>query len=231
MDVPTFLNATRAWLIKKNLLGAQAESRTEAPSDAQAKSRTETPNDAQAKSRTETPNDARAESREESTVVVNCTGYRAAEIPGWEWLPIRPNKGQVLEVHLPGLSLASMVNFGKFLVPLGEERYRLGATYEFHHPDPQPTEDVKNELLAALREIYSGEVAVMEHRAGYRPTVPDRKPLVGLHPEDASKAIFGGFGSKGVMLVPWCADQFIGHVLEGRNIDKSIDVLRYYARA
>lgn len=164
-------------------------------------------------------------------IVVNCTGYRAVEMPGWEWLPIRPNKGQVLELHLPGLRLERMVNFGKFIVPLGSERYRVGATYEFHHPNPSPTEEVKMEILEALQAVYNGESHVLEHKAGYRPTVPDRKPLVGMHPNDPNRAVFGGFGSKGVMLVPWSLQQFIALLMDGTPIDKTIDVSRYYAKA
>lgn len=203
MDLPAFLKATRTWLMQNNYFVTRAESREaeDFPMNTQP------------------------------SIIVNCTGYRAAEIPGWEWLPIRPNKGQVLEVHLPGLSLERMVNFGKFMVPLGHEHYRMGATYEFHHPNPHPTEEVKSEILEALASVYKGDASVVAHKAGYRPTVPDRKPLVGLHPEDAQQAVFGGFGSKGVMLVPWSLHQFTALLLEGAPVDKTIDVGRYYAKA
>lgn len=167
---------------------------------------------------------------ENADITVNCTGYKAAEIDGWHWIPVFPNKGQVLRLLLPRLHTRRMVNFGKFLVPLGEHVYRMGATYEFNDPNPLPTEEVTEALLRDLSAVGVTEATVMDRQAGYRPTVPDRKPLIGMHPEDSRLAIFGGFGSKGVMLVPWCARQMVHLFIDGHPVHPQVDVQRYYRK-
>jgi glycine/D-amino acid oxidase-like deaminating enzyme len=42
----------------------------------------------------------------------------------------------------------------------------------------------------------------MEHFAGVRPTVKDRRPLVGTHAEYSAIHILNGLGTRGVMLGP-----------------------------
>jgi glycine oxidase len=167
---------------------------------------------------------------ESADIVVNCTGFKAPHQPGWEWVPIYPNKGQVLRVHLPTLHTRRMVNFGKFLVPLGNHDYRMGATYEYNDANPLPTPSTRSALLADLCAAGISDVQVTDHRAGYRPTVPDRKPLIGMHPADPQKAIFGGFGSKGVMLVPWCAIEMADLLTHGRKVNAAVDVQRYFSK-
>jgi glycine/D-amino acid oxidase-like deaminating enzyme len=158
---------------------------------------------------------------------IYCTGYKAIAVPGFEHLPIRPNKGQVLTVSSDGLNQQRMLNFGKFVVPLGNNTYRLGATYEFDDPNPEPTESTQKELLLAWNKTIQVPCTILEHKAGYRPTVSDRKPIVGLLPDHASVGIFGGFGSKGVMLIPRYAKQFAAFLTNGQPLDAEVRLERF----
>lgn len=162
-----------------------------------------------------------------SELNIVCTGFKATDIASFATLPIRPNKGQVLTLRSEDLGQTNMVNFGKFIVPLGNNTYRLGATYEFHDPNPLPTENTKQELLGAWHKTVRANCEVIDHKAGYRPTVSDRKPIIGVLPHNPNLAIFGGFGSKGVMLIPRYARQFAEHLLSGGDLDAEVRVERF----
>ena len=168
--------------------------------------------------------------RSENATVIFCNGWKRTFDKRFDWLDIIPNKGELLTVHCGDLHLEHMVNFGKFLIPLGEEKYRLGATYELYQDDVTPSAAAKANLMSDFQAFYSGDVEILDHKAGYRPTVPDRKPLIGFHPQDAHVGIFNGFGSKGVMLVPFFAQHFIRHLSFAEPLMKDVDIARYWKR-
>ena len=167
-------------------------------------------------------------SADENCIIIYCTGWKSLVQYGFDWLPMIPNKGEVLTIKSENLQVKRMMNFGKFLIPLGNNLFRLGATYELSQTDLRPTDAGKSELLNQLCDVYPEPVDVMHHQVGYRPTMPDRRPVLGFHPENPKYAIFNGFGSKGVMLIPFFADHFI-QVLQGENVlMKDVDVKRYW---
>ncbi|MDZ4822434.1 MAG: FAD-dependent oxidoreductase [Flavobacteriales bacterium] len=159
-----------------------------------------------------------------------CTGSLNHENPFFRHLPLRPNKGQLLTIKSDELNVDIMVNFGKFLLPLGGGKFLLGSTYEFDDPVEAPTDSAKEEMLESLGEVFPGRVETLYHMAGYRPTTIDRRPMLGRHPEFSHLGIFNGFGSKGVLLIPYCAHHFIGF-LEGKNqLDCEMDIRRFEKR-
>lgn len=67
----------------------------------------------------------------------------------------------------------------------------------------------------------------MEQSAGIRPTVKDRRPLVGKHPKYKNLAILNGLGTRGVMIAPWAANQLFYHLEQEKELDKEITIARY----
>ena len=68
----------------------------------------------------------------------------------------------------------------------------------------------------------------MEHKAGVRPTVSDRRPLIGLHPENKQLAVFNGMGTKGVMIAPYFADQLVNLLLNNKSLSEEVDITRFW---
>lgn len=139
---------------------------------------------------------------EEFDQVIFATGWKNNENPFFNHIEIFPNKGQVLKVVLENMEIDHMMNYGNFLLPVGDGTYKVGATYEFNDPNPLPTEETKQKLIDKLASAVDSPIEVVEHLAGYRPTVPSRKPIVSTHPVHKQLFIFNGFGSKGVLYVP-----------------------------
>ncbi|MBF9224148.1 NAD(P)/FAD-dependent oxidoreductase [Hymenobacter ruricola] len=134
--------------------------------------------------------------------VVCCEGAAAVRNPYFSWLPLTPNQGEVLDVECAGLSPAQVLNRGAYVVPLGGGRFRVGATYRWPPFAEGPTAVGREELAARLTVITDLPFAVLGQRAGVRPAVRDRRPLLGPHPTAPALSFCGGYGSKGVMLAP-----------------------------
>lgn len=158
--------------------------------------------------------------------VVIATGNLLSEWNCFKNIPIIPNIGEVLEVA-SDMPLTSMVNFGKFVIPLGNNRFRLGATYLRDTVFSGTTEQGKEELLAAYSEFARFPAEVINHKAGIRPTTHDRKPVLGKSSTHERFYCFGGLGSKGVMLAPYFSESLAEAMIHQTDLPKEISTLRY----
>lgn len=159
--------------------------------------------------------------------IIFCEGYRIISNPWFKYLPVEPNKGQVQTLRSEFASDDRIFHFGKFLLPLGDKVFRYGATYEFFDPHPEPTSVSSEQMQTELKAVCSDTFEILEEKTGYRPTLPDRKPLLGLHPTHSELAIFNGMGSRGVIMAPLCALHF-ADFLEGTcELDPNLNIERY----
>lgn len=158
--------------------------------------------------------------------LIFCRGVRDVQSPYWDHLPLKPAKGEVLVVKAPDLSQETVHNNGKFVLPVGDQKFRTGSTYTWDDIDELPTEAGKQQILDKFRELHPAPVEVVQHVAGIRPTVRDRRPLVGSHPDEKRFSILNGLGTRGVMIGPWCALQLADFLLNGSELNREIDVDR-----
>ncbi|MGA0332562.1 MAG: NAD(P)/FAD-dependent oxidoreductase [Kiritimatiellia bacterium] len=140
-------------------------------------------------------------------ITIWAEGTRASENPLWREVGWRHAHGDILTLRIPDLAEDRIYNFGKFLVPLGNNLFRCGATYNWETLAPLPRTAGREELENELRMILTLPFETVEHRAGIRPVALARVPVAGPHPEYLDQWIFNGFGSKGVLLAPWMAER------------------------
>lgn len=136
-----------------------------------------------------------------------------------------PVQGEVLKVRIPGIRLDRMVHRGVFLLPMGDDLYRVGATFRWNDVWDGPTEEARNWLLSKLKELINVQVEVLDQQAGVRPASRDRRPLLGV--VGPSRAVLNGLGSRGVMLAPWCAQHLVDHLFHHAPLDPEVDILRW----
>ena len=154
-------------------------------------------------------------------VLVHCGGP-FARVPG-----LVPVKGEGLTVRIPGLQLDRIVHRGVFLLPVGEEAYRVGATFKWDDVWGGPSEEARHYLLDRTERLVEREVEVLDHWCGVRPASKDRRPILGhIGPHEL---VFNGLGSRGVALAPWCAQQLCDHVYEGKALDDEVCSDRFVA--
>ncbi|MEJ2594410.1 MAG: FAD-dependent oxidoreductase [bacterium] len=162
--------------------------------------------------------------------VIFCEGYKAMWNPWFETLPFTHAKGELLTIHAPDLKQHHILSKGVFILPIGNDLYKVGATYDWDDLTTGTTEAAKRELQLKLGKILNCSYTIHEHKAGIRPTVRDRRPLIGLHPEDDRLGIFNGLGTKGVSLAPYFASHFAAHLEEGTPLLSEVDMRRFSSR-
>ena len=141
-------------------------------------------------------------------------------------LPLQTNKGEVLTLATPDFASSVTLNNGKWLLPVGDGRFRLGASYLPGATDADPTDEVRRQLLSKAAAMVSVDFEVIDHRAGLRPTVTDHRPLLGAV---ASEPVyhFNGLGTRGVMNVPLFAHWMAEHLLNGQALPQEVGVGRF----
>lgn len=162
--------------------------------------------------------------------VILADGFGLKENPYFNDLPLDGTKGELIVIKAPDLDLDVVLKSSVFILPLGNDLFKVGATYNWDDKTDTPTEEGKQELIANLKEIITCDFEVVEHFAGVRPTVNDRRPLVGTHPDHKNLHILNGLGTRGVMLGPWLSKELFEHIELGTPLDDQIDVKRFYKK-
>ena len=160
--------------------------------------------------------------------VVFCQGHRLLDNPWLDGLPLRPIKGEALAGRAPGLP-DHPVNRAGILVPLGEDAFRLGATYAPGEADETPTEEGRARLQEKLADLVPRwrEGTVTAHRAGVRPATKDHRPLLGRCPGEPRVAVLNGLGAKGALLGPFYAGCLADHLSGGAELPPEADIRRF----
>jgi glycine oxidase len=160
--------------------------------------------------------------------VVFAEGFGMHSNPFLSHLPLDGTKGELFIIKAPELDLDVIINTSVFILPLGEHIFKVGATYNWEDKTNIPTEEGKAELIDRIKEILTCDFEIIEHLAGVRPTVKDRRPLLGTHPEFNRMHILNGLGTRGVMLAPAMAKDLYDYIESGKPLDKTIDIKRYF---
>ncbi len=163
-----------------------------------------------------------------SPKIIFCEGHLATQNPWFGWMPFNLAKGEVLTVRIPGYEMDDVINKGVFILPIGNGLFKVGATFAWDKLDEEPTETAKTDLIQRLQKVLKLPFEIIEHKAGIRPTVINRRPLIGTHPLHPELCMFNGMGSKGVMIAPLFARHFINHLEEQIPLNPEVDIRRFY---
>lgn len=162
--------------------------------------------------------------------IIFCEGFQTINNPYFSWLHFKLTKGEIITIKLNSehfIPTEKVINKGVFVLPIGNNTYKVGATYEWNELNEEITEKGKSELLEKLQKVLKVPFEVIDHQAGIRPTVNDRRPLLGIHPEHPELGVFNGMGTKGVMLAPSFAKHFSDHLLKEFPLNNEVDIARF----
>jgi glycine oxidase len=158
-------------------------------------------------------------------VTIWCEGYRPDPIAAFASVPMRPAKGEILTVRLPGIVEHRVINCGGFwLTQHVGDTYHFGATYSWDQLDCVPTAVGRAELEARLRQMVSAQFEVVDHRAAVRPISVGQRPRLGFHPQNAGLGYFNGLSSKGALLAPYYAGMLADKLLGRGEIEADVNV-------
>jgi glycine/D-amino acid oxidase-like deaminating enzyme len=169
--------------------------------------------------------------------IVFCEGTKVLSNPYFGWVPIRPLKGETIDIQLRR-ETPHIFNRGVYVVPAPSSptlaaqypgiTYKVGATYS-HDISEGSTLAGKNELKEKLLGLFRTNFRMGHQTWGIRPTTPDRRPVAGNHPDHRNLLIFNGLGTKGVSLAPFYSEALSDHILGGPIIEREVNISRFYA--
>lgn len=159
--------------------------------------------------------------------IIFAEGFGMHSNPYFNELPLDGTKGELFIIKAPQLSLDIIVNTSVFILPLGNDLFKVGATYNWQDKTDLPTDEGKAELIDRIKEIITCDFEVISHFAGVRPTVKDRRPLIGTHSKYKTMHLLNGLGTRGVMLGPAMAKALFDFIEYQTPLDISVDINRF----
>jgi glycine/D-amino acid oxidase-like deaminating enzyme len=161
--------------------------------------------------------------------IIFCEGFGLHQNPFFNYLPLYGNKGELLTIKAPDLKLDFVLKSAVFIIPIGGDYYRISATYTRSDKSNTITAAAREELLRKLKTMIACDFEVVDQVTGIRPTVKDRRPLVGRHPRHKQALILNGLGSRGVLMAPTMAKALIDFAENDSMLEKEIDIKRFEA--
>jgi glycine/D-amino acid oxidase-like deaminating enzyme len=158
--------------------------------------------------------------------VIFCEGFHGMKNPLWSCLNFLPAKGELLKIQTVQADSSFILNKNGFLLPIGQNTYKVGATYRWDEFGPEPTASGDEELKDKLAQFKVNEYIEIEKLVGIRPATQDRRPFVGMHPSK-TLGIFNGFGSKGVSLIPYFANEFVSELQGKKMVHSDASIRRF----
>jgi len=159
--------------------------------------------------------------------IIFAEGFGLYSNPYFRYLPLDGTKGELLVIKAPKLKLNVTVNAGVFILPMGHDLYKVGATYEWEDKTAVPTDAGKAELIEKLNEVITCGYEIIHHLAGIRPTTKDRKSLIGTHHQHKNVHLLNGLGTRGVMLGPYMAKELYDSIENSTPIKREINLNRF----
>lgn len=159
--------------------------------------------------------------------LIFCEGFSMIQNPYFSYLPLLGTKGELIEIKAPALKLDKLIKGGVFILPLGNDLYKVGATFNWKDKTTDSTEEAKVDLQKKLEQIINVPYELVNQTAGIRPTVKDRRPLMGQHPIHKQLYVFNGLGTRGLLIAPYLAKQMFDYLECKQLLDSECDISRY----
>lgn len=159
--------------------------------------------------------------------VIFCEGYKNANNPFFQHIPIIANKGDVFRIQTNCLDGFKIYKRGAYAVCLSATNFKVGSTYHWDNNNEQPNEKGFAELQLKTNQLLQGNYEVKQHLAGIRPTTKDRRPVLGQHPNHPGLYLFNGLGTKGVMLAPYFSKVMTDFILLNKQLPEEVNLTRF----
>ena len=132
--------------------------------------------------------------------IIFCEGMGVKNNPYFSDIPVIPNKGHHIRVKLSKpLQKDITIKKKHFLFPLNNGLHFYGGTYDREQLHENIDQSAVDQLQKGLSEFYPDDFDIEEVHFGFRPTVKDRRPIVGRHAKHHNFYVFNGLGARGIL--------------------------------
>lgn len=137
-----------------------------------------------------------------------------------------PNKGEYVIVKAPELKLNTLLKGPVYVMPLGDELYKVGASYKRGDASLEITSESREIVLNKLQRMILCDFEVVSQEVGIRPTTKDRRPLLGSLAKHPNKVFFNGLGTHGIMNAPFLSKILYNHLENDMELPIEMDIKR-----
>jgi glycine/D-amino acid oxidase-like deaminating enzyme len=147
--------------------------------------------------------------------------------PFFNYLPLKPTKGEALFVNYP-FEFPKIIKNKTAFVPIGKNEYWIGGTNDWNDQNNEPTLEKQTLMQQEWHELLDPNLlSIQNHRAAIRPATKDRFPFLGKHPEHPNLFIFNGFGTKATLLTPYLSNHFVDFLTKNTSLMQEVNCNRF----
>lgn len=161
--------------------------------------------------------------------IIIATGHFQLTSMPFSYLPLNPTVGEMIKLKTTNIDPNYLYSKNSFLLSKKEGEFIAGATFG-RDLSQTITPEGKVFMVDKMKDLIKDDFEIIDHYYGIRPTVNDRKPLVGEHPSIKNLFILNGLGAKGVTQGPYFAQELVNSILYKKEITKEADIKRYQKR-
>lgn len=158
--------------------------------------------------------------------IIFAEGSKVIDNPFFPKQAIIGNKGEYLIIKAPSLKLEQLLKGSMYVIPLGNDEYKVGATYSRDDYSLNPTAEAKEEILSKVKSFINCPFEIIGQTAGIRPTTKDHRPLLGSMDENPNLIFFNGLGSRGFLMAPLLSEILLKNLEEKQPIPAEMDIKR-----
>ena len=159
--------------------------------------------------------------------IVFCEGYQMVNNPFFNSLPLVGSKGEILIIKTKKLQSKPIIKASIFLAPMGDDLYWAGATFERNDKTLKKTLKGREWIEERIQKIIASDYEVVDHITEIRPTVMDRRPLVGTHPDYYNVHLLNGFGTRGVLGAPLLSKWLLDYIMGQFELPEIVNLRRF----
>ena len=160
--------------------------------------------------------------------IVFCEGMGVRANPFFTDIQVIANKGHHAKVKLSEkMNHQFTLKKKHFLFPLNNDVYYYGGTYDPNERENEIDDFKAEELREGLSEFYPHDFEIEEINYGFRPTVKDRRPIIGNLPDHQNYYIFNGLGARGILNGCYFSKELYEHIENGKELMKEVDLKRF----
>ncbi len=164
------------------------------------------------------------------TSLVFASGFDTHKSPFWEFLTLHPIKGQVAIFQSPeAANFDYSISALGYIASISDTEFMAGSTYEHHFSHLEPDQEGVDYLINRLQKVYPvlfEDAKLTGQWAGVRASTPDKKPVLGEHPEHKNMYVFTGLGSKGLLYSDYVGKLLAEHILQEGALPPAFDIAR-----
>lgn len=160
--------------------------------------------------------------------ILFCEGMGVKENPYFSEIAVNPNKGHHIRVKLSEpIQQDITIKKKHFLFPLDNNLHFYGGTYDREQLHHEIDNSAVEQLQKGISEFYQNDFEIKEVHFGFRPTVKDRRPILGRHFQHSNLYVFNGLGARGILNGCYFSKTLFDYIENSIPLPKEISIDRF----